>query len=239
MATRPYGIICPISTACEILQPRWTMQILGEMWGGSSRFNDIRRGVGNISPALLSRRLKELEALGLVERLEDRAAGTVEYFRTQKAIDLEPALDLLGRWAQRNIEAEIATREPNVSSMMWGARRQIVLSELPPRRVVMRFHFSNVPSGHDCYWLVAQPGVSVDICISDPGTDVDLFVETTAVAMAAIMLGRSTVAREISEGQLFLSGDVRLIRTIDRWFPREDGYDLDGVPQLRQAQAAG
>jgi DNA-binding HxlR family transcriptional regulator len=237
MASRPYGIICPISMACELLQPRWTMQILSEMWSGSSRFNDIRRGVGNISPALLSRRLKELEALGLVERAEDRATGSVDYLRTAKAIELEPALDALGRWAQRNVEAEIAVREPNVSSMMWAARRYLRVAELPPRRIVMRFHFANVPSGHDCYWLVAQPGVQVDICFSDPGTDVDLFVETTAIAMAAVMLGRSSLTREIAEGLMYLSGDQRLIRTIDRWFPREDGHDLDGVLQLRKAHS--
>jgi DNA-binding HxlR family transcriptional regulator len=95
MARRPYGLICPISLACEILEPRWTIQILTELWNGSTRFNDIRKGVGNISTALLSRRLKEMEALGLVERVEDRATGTIDYFRTEKAINLEPAMNAL------------------------------------------------------------------------------------------------------------------------------------------------
>lgn len=53
------------SRACEFLEPRWTIQILTEFWNGSTRFNDIRKGMGNISSALLSRRLKEMEALGL------------------------------------------------------------------------------------------------------------------------------------------------------------------------------
>ena len=78
MTRRPYGLICPISLACEILEPRWTVQILTELWNGSTRFNDIRKGVGDISTAILSRRLKEMEALGLVERVEDKAAGTID-----------------------------------------------------------------------------------------------------------------------------------------------------------------
>jgi len=82
MTRRPYGLVCPISRACEFLEPRWTIQILTELWNGSTRFNDIRKGLGNISSALSSRRLKEMEALGLVERVEDKAAGTVDYFRT-------------------------------------------------------------------------------------------------------------------------------------------------------------
>jgi DNA-binding HxlR family transcriptional regulator len=229
MPGKPYGIICPLSKACEFLEPRWTIQILGEMWAGSSRFNDIRRGVGHVSPGLLSRRLKEMEAAGLVERVEDRATGSVDYFRTAMAIELEPALDVLARWAQRNIEAEIAIGQPDLSALMWAARRHIRLAELPPRRIVMRFHFRNVTKGYDCYWLVAQPGANTDLCVSDPGTDVDLYLETTSTSMAALMLCRSSVARETGEGRLFLSGDPRLIRTIDHWFPREDGADVDGT----------
>ncbi len=99
MSTKPYRI-CPISHACDVLEPRWTIPILTEMWNGSTRFNDIRRGVGSISPTLLSKRLKELEKQGLVERIEDTATGQVDYVRTQRAIDLEPVLDALGSWAQ-------------------------------------------------------------------------------------------------------------------------------------------
>jgi len=233
MPSRPYGIICPISKACEYLEPRWTVQILAEMWAGSSRFNEIRRGVGNISPTLLSRRLKEMETIGLVERVDDRATGSVDYFRTDMAIALEPALEALSRWAQRNIEAEIAVSAPNISALMWSARRYVRVDELPQRRVVVQFRFADAQREPDRYWLVAKPGADVDLCTSDPRTDVDLYVETTAVAMAAIMLGRSTTGKETDKGQLFLSGDPRMVRSIERWFPREDGHDIEGVRVLR------
>jgi len=233
MPSRPYGIICPISKACEFLEPRWTVQILAEMWAGSSRFNEIRRGVGNISPTLLSRRLKEMETVGLVERVDDRATGSVDYFRTAMAIALEPALEALSRWAQRNIEAEIAVSAPNISALMWTVRRYVRVGELPQRRVVVQFRFADAQREPDRYWLVAKPGADVDLCTSDPRTEVDLYVETTAVAMAAIMLGRSTTGRETDRGHLFLSGDPRMVRSIERWFPREDGYDIEGVRVLR------
>src|SRR6056297_3033152 len=139
MSAAPYGIVCPITHACNILEPRWTIPILSEMWGGSTRFNDIRRGVGNISTALLSKRLKELEAHGLIERIEDPATRQVDYIRTRRAIELEPALDALGQWAQCNIEARDAMLNTDLSLLMWQMRGLVFVEELPKRQIVMQF----------------------------------------------------------------------------------------------------
>jgi DNA-binding HxlR family transcriptional regulator len=99
MATqKPYGVICPITRACDVLEPRWTIPILVSLWAGETRFNDLRRAIGSISPTLLSRRPKEMEGKGLVTSVEDRAAGTVDCIRTDLAIAPEPVLGiLLGR----------------------------------------------------------------------------------------------------------------------------------------------
>ncbi len=61
-----YGQFCPVSMAAEVLCTRWTMLVVREMLYGSRRFNDLRRGVPRMSPALLSKRLKELEKAGIV-----------------------------------------------------------------------------------------------------------------------------------------------------------------------------
>ena len=234
MTRRPYGLICPISLASEILEPRWTIQILTELWNGSTRFNDIRKGVGNISTALLSRRLKEMEALGLVERVEDKAAGTIDYFRTEKAINLEPAMNALAEWAQCNIEADIALSSADASTVMWVVRRMIVLAELPRRRAVIRFHFrDNPPPKYPHYWLVVEPGAPLpEICSLDPGRDVDLYVETGAVSLGAIIEGRSSIEREKERGGLFLSGDPGLARSMDRWLRTSVYAALDGIDQI-------
>ena len=234
MARRPYGLICPISLACEILEPRWTIQILTELWNGSTRFNDIRKGVGNISTALLSRRLKEMEALGLVERVEDKAAGNIDYFRTEKAINLEPAMNALAEWAQCNIDADIALSSADASTIMWVVRRMIVLAELPRRRAVIRFHFrDNPPPKYPHYWLVVEPGATLpEICSLDPGRDVDLYVETGSVSLGAIIEGRSSIEREKERGGLFLSGDPGLARSINRWLRTSVWATLEGINQL-------
>lgn len=234
MPQKPYGLICPISRACELLQPRWTIQIITELWNGSTRFNDIRKAVGNISSALLSKRLKELEALGLVERVVDRATGAVDYIRTERAIKLEPALHALAEWAQCNIDAETFLCSADTAKLMWGVRKMIDVAELPKRRSVVRFHFNDQPPPkYPTYWLVAEPGAALpELCAYDPGLDVDLFVETSALSLGAIMTGRSTIDRETERGSLFLSGDAGLARTLDRWLRRSAYASLDGIAKL-------
>ena len=68
MTQGSYKQFCPVAMAAEILCTRWTVVLLRELVAGSTRFNDLRRGVPRMSPALLSQRLKDLEAGGIVSR---------------------------------------------------------------------------------------------------------------------------------------------------------------------------
>ncbi len=233
MSTKPYGLICPITKACDLLEPRWTIPILSEMWSGARRFNDIRRGVGNISPALLSKRLKEMEANGLIERIEDRATGSVDYIRTPIAIELEPALDALANWAQAHIRTERLVDCMDVEALMWKMREYIDPQALPNRRVVMRFHFGDEGLDYDTYWALVHPDGTVETCTDLPDYDVDLYIETDSRSLTALILARSTVAREIEAGHLFLSGDAHLARTMTDWLVKTE-Y-ADAVPEALRA----
>ena len=68
MATT-YGQFCPVAMASEVLTERWTPLVVRELLCGSTRFNDLRRGVPLMSPALLSKRLKTLERVGVVDHV--------------------------------------------------------------------------------------------------------------------------------------------------------------------------
>jgi DNA-binding HxlR family transcriptional regulator len=229
MPGKSYHLFCPLAMACEIIEPRWTLLILAEMWDGSTRFNDIRRGVPGISPTLLSRRLKEMEARGLVERLENRGKGTVDYVRTPLAIELEQAMMLLGDWAYRNVQASVALHDTNPDYLMWQICRTLDPAALPHRRVVVRFRFVDVDANASRYWLVAKPGAAIDLCMFDPGFDVDLYVDSEVSDLAAVWMGYASLASKLADERVYLSGDPLLIRSFDRWIgrcafaePRED-----------------
>ncbi len=236
MPAKSYGNFCAIYKASEVIEPRWTLPILTQLWNGYSRFNDIRRAVGNISPGILSKRLAEMEKEGLVERIADRARGTVDYVRTAKAIGLEAAMNALAIWAQCNIDADVALAESDLSYMMWEYGKRVRTTFFPHRRVVMRFHFADETGPFPTYWLIAEPGTETEMCVVVPDVDVDLYIETTKVSLNAIFLGRSTVAREIGAGRLFVTGDARLERTMNDWLPRSVYAEVQGIRMLPAAE---
>lgn len=232
MGKKPYGMTCPITRASEILEPRWTIPIIVALWAGKSKFNDVRREIGSISPALLSRRLKELELLGLVERVEDKGTGSVDYLRTEAAIALEDTLNTLATWGQRFIKAELALCTAKASNLMCKLRELIRRDELPDRRVLMRFNFNDPGLTDGTYWVSVRPGEPVELCTTTRHSDVDLFVETNTPSLLGIIQNRTSLQREIDLGETFVTGDAVLMRTMSRWLPRSDYSDVEGIAQL-------
>ena len=102
MAQHGYKQFCPLSMAAEVLCTRWTMVLMRELVAGSTRFNDLRRGVPKMSPTLLSQRLKELELAGIVERKEvPGEKGIFDYRLTEAGRDLRPVVEAMGFWGQK------------------------------------------------------------------------------------------------------------------------------------------
>jgi DNA-binding HxlR family transcriptional regulator len=96
--------VCPrFHAAVELVGRRWTGAILFKLVDGPLYFRELLVSVPGISDRLLSQRLRELEAQGLVERsVHDGAPARVSYRLSPKGRELEPALRELYDWAQRN-----------------------------------------------------------------------------------------------------------------------------------------
>jgi DNA-binding HxlR family transcriptional regulator len=93
-----YGQFCPIAKATEILGERWTILVLRELLMGGRRFNELQRGLGDISPALLTSRLKSLEAQGIVARRRISGQRGHEYFPSPACEALLPVIIAIGVW---------------------------------------------------------------------------------------------------------------------------------------------
>ena len=207
-----YKQFCPVAMAAEVLCTRWTVVLLREMVAGSTRFNDLRRGVPRMSPALLSQRLKELEGAAIIERDEDGA-----YHLTAAGRELEPLVEAFGIWGQRWVETEVSLQNLDVSLLMWDMRRHLDPTPLPPNLAVILFQYPELPADRRRWWLLIEPGKTVDLCSIDPGHDVDLYVSADLRAMTAIWMGLDTVASAVERRSVMLSGDPAIAANMQRW----------------------
>ena len=213
-----YNQFCPVAMAAEIICTRWTLVLLREMVAGSTRFNDLRRGVPRMSPALLSKRLKDLEAAGVVER--SKVAGEVgvfEYRLTKSGRDLKAIIEAVGVWGQRWIETESSLKNLDPNLLMWDMRRNIDPSPMPARRSVIQVNYSDLPASKKNWWLIVAPGDGVDLCSVDPGFYVDLYISTDLRTMTQVWMGYITLAQAKQDGRLTTTGDRQLEANMKNW----------------------
>ena len=122
-----YKQFCPLAMAAEVLCTRWTMVLLRELIAGSTRFNDLRRGVPKMSPTLLSQRLKDLEEAGIVERKPvPSERGVFEYHLTELGKDLRDVVIAMGMWGQKWVESTLSLKNLDPSLLMWDMRRNLL-----------------------------------------------------------------------------------------------------------------
>ena len=198
MSHHGYKQFCPLAMAAEVLCTRWTLVLLREFIAGSTRFNDLRRGVPKMSPTLLSRRLKELEEAGVISREPvPSERGVFEYKLTRAGEDLRDVVIAMGMWGQKWVESTLSLKNLDPSLLMRDMRRNLNPDPLPDRRTVIQFVYHDQPQSKQDWWVVVEPQGDVDLCWSDPGFEVDLYVSTDLRTMTAIWMGVTSVRAEV------------------------------------------
>jgi DNA-binding HxlR family transcriptional regulator len=208
-----YGQFCPVAMASEVLTERWTPLVVRELLCGSTRFNDLRRGVPLMSPSLLSKRLKTLERVGVVER------DGADYRLTAAGEELRPLVEALGVWGQRWSRGDVEAKHYDASLLMWDIHRNVVVDRLPARRTVVHFHLSGSSDRKSHFWLMLESGTA-DLCLTDPGHEVDLVVQGHIRTMVDYWLGHTDFAHAVRQGDLIVVGPPRLVRALPTWFRR-------------------
>ena len=218
MTNASYRQFCPVAMAAEVLCTRWTVVLLRELVAGSTRFNELRRGVPRMSPTLLSKRLSELEAAGVVRRERLTEAPEVDAYRlTQAGRDLRPVIEAIGMWGQKWVETEPSLDNLDPELLMWDMRRNLDTTPVPRRRVVIEFIYPELPESQRKWWLIVEPDRTVDLCHIDPGFDVDLYATVDLRTMTEIWMGLRSVADAVNRETLLLVGSPDLKRSMQTW----------------------
>lgn len=213
-----FGQFCPVAVACEVFAERWTPIILRELFAGAQQFNEIHRGVPLISRPLLARRLRRLEAAGVITK-EPRATGKGHrYCLSEAGREFNSVIEGLAAWGQR-WTVRVDRRNLDPGFLVWNMRRRIARDRLPARRVVVRFKFSGVAAayrGPRIFWLLLEPA-QVDLCVEDPGFEVDLYLEADLAAMAKVWLGDVPFESVLRSGEVRLVGSRPLVKAFPSW----------------------
>lgn len=210
-----YGQFCPVAKAAEVLATRWTPLVLRELISGSSRFNEIHRGVPLMPRALLSKRLKELQAAGILERDPPNASGNAPYRLTRAGEDLRPIIISMGIWGQRWVESALEGPDWDAGVLMWDMRRRIDPGCLGSGRTVLQFEYHDAPDEMRRWWLLIEDG-EIDLCQSDPGFDIDLYVTASILTMAEVWIGKRSLERALADDEIVVHGHAALRRTFSQ-----------------------
>jgi DNA-binding HxlR family transcriptional regulator len=208
-----YGQFCPVAKAMELLDERWTMLVVRELLLGSKHFNDLRRGVPKMSPALLSKRLQTLTRAGVVQRTE--VNGRTSYTLTECGRELNDVVQALSVWGVRWI-GELGDEDLDPHLLMWDIRRNVPVDDWPRARTVLAFRLSGVAAKTSSWWLMVADG-QADICDFDPGYDVAAVVSTDLLTLTLVWRGDVSWKRTLLDGSLKIDGPSNVRRAVPTW----------------------
>ena len=221
-----YGQFCPISKAVEILGDKWTLLIVRELLMGGRRYSELQRGLSQISPTMLSKRLDSLERYGLVLKKKIQNQKGYEYFPTKSCSELLPIIKSLGDWGMRWAQSNLTEKDYDVELLMLYLQRSVIPENLVGDETVIRFKFTDIKEFPD-WWMVVENN-KVDLCTNDPGKDVDVYFTTTVKTMVDVWMGWSTYRKAIAQDELKLVGPKALINNVSAWM--EDSIYAEAAP---------
>ena len=208
-----YGQFCPMAKAMDVLDERWTLLIVREMLLGSRHFNDLRRGVPKMSPALLSKRLKSLTRAGVIERSD--ADGRTSYILTPCGQELAGVVQALMEWGTRWV-GELGEYDLDPHLLMWDIRRSVPIDAWPRARTVVEFRLSRGrPEG--IALVVGGVRGPADMCDFDPGYDVTATVDTSLRTLTEIWRGDVSWSHCLMDGSVTVSGSADARREVPAW----------------------
>ncbi|RFZ68747.1 putative HTH-type transcriptional regulator YybR [Mycobacterium marinum] len=208
-----YSQFCPVAKAMELLDERWTLLVVRELLLGSTHFNDLRRGVPKMSPALLSKRLKSLTKAGVVERSD--IEGRTSYSLTTCGRELASVVDALGEWGIRWIP-ELGDEDLDPHLLMWDIRRTVPIDAWPRARTVLAFRLAGVAPKAARWWLLVSEG-EADVCDFDPGYQVAATVETSLLTLTQLWRGDQSWSRAMLNGGVRIDGPAQVRRSVPAW----------------------
>ncbi|HEX7061530.1 MAG TPA: helix-turn-helix domain-containing protein [Woeseiaceae bacterium] len=211
-----YNQFCPVAKAAEVFCARWTPLILRELATGSTRFSQIQRGVPLASPTLISRRLMELEAEGVVERRQAAGGRGWTYHLTPAGEELVPIVTALGVWGQRWSRRELAENEMDLGLLLWALEKGAHPESFGPGRTIVELELVDQPARKRRWWFLNEDG-RCELCLKRPDRDAQVYVVTSLPDLIRVWRGDVALETALATGRVKVHGSACMRRAFRRW----------------------
>jgi len=211
--TRTYGDGCAIARALDLVGERWALLVVRELLLGPKRFTDLRRGLPNASPNVLSERLRELERAGIVRRRTlPPPAGSRIYELTDWGLELEEIVMSLGRWAARSPTPPSDAPIASADSIILALRARFESGAAPGLRASYE-----VRLGDDRFRIqVADDEIKV---ARGEAHQPDAIIETDPDTLNSVLWGTRSLADAQRSRRMTVEGDKALVERFVLLFP--------------------
>ena len=212
-----YSQFCPVSKTAEVLGEKWTLLIVRELVLGATRFSKIQRAVPRISPTVLNKRLAELQEHGVIVRKRIPEQRGFEYQLTESGRELFPLILQMAQWGMRWTRSTMSDEDLDVELLMSDIQRRIDPSKLPGGRTMLKFVYTDLTKFSE--WWLKISGGNVELCLEDPGDEVDVYFTSTLRIMTEVWMGDLPLKQARDDGRLKIVGSATLLRSLRSWFP--------------------
>ena len=209
---RTYGDGCAIARGLDVVGERWGLLVVRELLLGPKRYTDLRRGLPNASPNVLSQRLGELERAGVVRRRKlPPPAGTRVYELTDWGRELEETVISLGRWAARS-PSGLSEGPIGADSMILALRSRFDSGAAHDLRARYELRL-----GDDRFRIeVADDEFDAARGEADQA---DATIDTDPDTLAAVLWGGRPLAEAQRSRKMTIDGDKTAVERLLRLFP--------------------
>jgi DNA-binding HxlR family transcriptional regulator len=209
---RTYGDGCAIARALDLVGERWALLVVRELLLGPKRYTDLRRGLPNASPNVLTQRLGELERAGVVRRRKlPPPAGARVYELTDWGRELDGIVVSLGHWAARS-PSGLGEGPIGADSMILAMRSRFD----PGAAHNLRARYE-LRLGEDRFRIeVADDALAV---ARGEAGQADATIDTDPDTLAAVLWGGRSLAAAQRSRDLTIEGDKSAVERLIRLFP--------------------
>ena len=162
----------------------------------------------------LKKLYKSLEEQGIIVRRKISGQRGHEYFPTSACEALLPVVIAIGEWSLCCIRDMLVVEDFDVDFLMYYLERSVDPDKLPGDSVI-RFQFTDLVEQRN-WWLLVDRS-SVQICLTPPAREVDVYFTTTVRTMHDVWMGDRTYRDAINSEDLIVEGELALTRNISGW----------------------